>query len=142
MASSRSAASRKSLQLTIDPTNGQLVAAAVAGAQASATAANGSATAPANSATSSANSATAAAASASSVNLALFLPKAGNLAGLGSPDNARANIHAANVDASDMVGRLAPLAGITVTDWNTVVSSGWFCGAAAANGPDATRNMG
>lgn len=126
------------LQLTFDPTNGELVAAAVEGAEASATAASGSATAAAASATDSADSAASAAASASSVNLSLFLPKAGNLAGIGSPTTARANIEAPKVDGSDITGRLAPLAGFGSADWNDCDESGWYCNSTgAANAPDA-----
>lgn len=128
------------LQLTFDPTNGQAVAAAVATAQAAQAAASGSATAANTSATNAQNSANAAAASASSVNLNLFFPKAGNLAGVGSADTARANLNAAKVDGSDMIGRIAPLTGATVTDWNNVLTSGWFSGTAAANAPDGTSN--
>jgi len=127
------------LQLTVDPTNGQLVAAAVAGAQASATSAAGSNASAGAHDTSAANSAAAAAASAATVNLALYLPKAGNLAGIGSADTARSNINAAARDASDMTGRLAPVSGVGVSDWNTVVKSGWYTGIGAANGPDGTN---
>lgn len=91
-----------SLQLTVDPTNGTLVANAVIGAQASATAASGSATAAATSATSAASSATAAATSAGSVNLTNFLPKAGNLAGLGSQPTSRANLGLGSVATFDV----------------------------------------
>jgi hypothetical protein len=90
------------LQLTFDPTNGQLVAAAVAGAQASATAANSSAIAAAISAAAATVQAANAAASASSVNLALFLTKAGNLAGLGSPATSRANLGLGSVATFDV----------------------------------------
>lgn len=102
------------LQLLIDPTNGQLVAAAVAGAQASASAASGSATAAATSATNAGNSASAAAASASSVNLALFLAKANNLAGLGSLPTSRANLglgSAAVLDAGTSAFNIVQLSG-------------------------------
>lgn len=80
------------LKLLLDPTNGQLVAAAVATAQAAQTAASGSATAAGTSATNSASSAAAAAASAATVNLSLYLAKANNLAGLGSLSTSRANL--------------------------------------------------
>jgi len=95
-----------SLQLTFDPTNGQLVAAAVSGAQASATASGNSATAAGTSATNALNSANAAAASASSVNLSLFLAKANNLAGLGSQLTSRQNLGCGTVATFD-VGALA-----------------------------------
>jgi len=121
------------LQLTVDPTNGNLVAAAVAGAQASATAASGSATAAGTSATNSAASAAAAATSAATVNLSLYLAKANNLAGLGSNDTALANIGAAKVDGSTLTGRLAAIASVSVADWNNVLASGWYFGNNAAN---------
>jgi hypothetical protein len=128
----------KSLQLTFDPTNGEAVAAAIAIAQAAATAANGSATAAGTSATNAAGSAAAAATSASSVNLSLFLSKAGNLAGIGSADTARGNISAMKTDASDATGRLAPIA-TTITDYNTALSSGYYESApGASNAPDST----
>ncbi|WP_316397335.1 hypothetical protein [Bradyrhizobium sp. 33ap4] len=125
------------LQLTFDPTNGDLVAAAVAGAEASAAAAAASETAAAGSAAASATSAAAAAASASSVNLSLFLTKAGNLAGIGSPDTALANISAMKIDGSNATYRLAKqTAGMGgVTDWNVVGDSGWYSAAGAANAP-------
>jgi phage-related tail fiber protein len=127
----------ESLQLTFDPTNGEAVAAAIAVAQASATAAAASNVSAGTNATNAANSAVAAAASASSINLTNYLSKAGNLAGLGNNDTALANIGAAKNDGSNAIGRLAPLTGITVTDWNNAVTSGWFCGAAGtANAPD------
>jgi hypothetical protein len=94
------------LQLLIDPTNGNLVAAAVATAQAAQTAASGSATAAGMSATNAAASAVAAAASASGVNLNLYLPKAGNLSGLGSYITARSNLGLGSVATFD-VGALA-----------------------------------
>jgi hypothetical protein len=80
------------LRLTVDPTNGLLVAAAVAGAQASATSAGVSATAASASAAAALVSQIAAAASASSVNLTLYLPKAGNLAGLADLPTSRTNL--------------------------------------------------
>lgn len=80
------------LQLMLDPTNGQLVAAAVATAQAAQAAASGSATAAAGSAASALTQALAAAASAATVNLTLYLAKANNLAGLGSLPTSRANL--------------------------------------------------
>lgn len=80
------------LQLLTDPTNGQLVAAAVASAVAAQTASSGSATAAAASAASALTQALAAAASATSVNLSLYLAKANNLAGLGSLVTSRANL--------------------------------------------------
>lgn len=92
------------LQLTFDPTNGQIVAAAIEDAQASAAAALASQIAAANSAAAALTSAIAAAASASSVNLTLFLPKAGNLAGLGSPSTSRANLGLGSVATFDVGG--------------------------------------
>lgn len=80
------------LKLLLDPTNGLLVAAAVADAEAAAVAAGGSATSSATSAAAALASAIAAAASAAGVNLSLYLPKAGNLAGLGSVATARNNL--------------------------------------------------
>lgn len=123
------------LQLTFDPTNGQLVAAAVATAQAAATAASGSATGASGSALAAANSAAAAAASAAGINLTLYLAKANNLAGLGNNDSALANIGAMKIDGSTATGRLAPTATAVVTDWNAVTTSGWYAGNNAANGP-------
>jgi microcystin-dependent protein len=80
------------LQLTFDPTNGQLVAAAVATTQANAGLTAADRTATANSASAAQTSANAAAASASGINLTLYLPKAGNLAGLGSLQTSRDNL--------------------------------------------------
>jgi hypothetical protein len=94
------------LKLTIDPTNGQLVAAAVATTQANAALTASDKTATATSATNAASSAAAAAASASGINLALYLPKAGNLAGLGSLVTSRANLGLGSVATFD-VGALA-----------------------------------
>jgi phage-related tail fiber protein len=128
----------KSLQLTFDPTNGEAVAAAIAVAEAAAAAASGSATAASTSATNAAASAAAAAVSAGSVNLTLFLSKAGNLAGLGNIDTSRANISAMKTDASDATGRLAKTAGYTVTDYNNCIDSGNYASSpGAANAPDA-----
>lgn len=123
------------LQLTFDPTNGQIVAAAILAAQASAAAAAASQTGAEAAADEAHAQALAAAASAAAVDLTLFLPKAGNLDGIGSADTARANLHAAKVDGSDMTGRVAPVTGYNVTDWNTCVQSGWYSGFGAANGP-------
>lgn len=80
------------LQLTFDPTNGQIVADAILDAQASAAAALASQIAAANSAAAALTQALAAAASAASVDLTLYLPKNGNLAGLGSKVTSRANL--------------------------------------------------
>lgn len=124
------------LQLIFDPTDGEAVANAVAAAQAAATAASGSATAAGASATGAAVSAAAAAVSAATVNLSLYLSKAGNLGGIGNADTARANINAAKVDGSDMTGRLAPNA-LNVLDFNSAVLNGWYQGLSAANAPDA-----
>lgn len=82
----------ESLQFLVDPTNGELVAAAVEAAQAAATAAGASATSAATQASAAAVSAAAAAASASSVNLSLYLAKANNLEGLGSLSTSRSNL--------------------------------------------------
>jgi hypothetical protein len=124
------------LKLTFDPTNGNLVAAAVAIAQAAATSAAGSSTSASGSATAAAGSASAAAASAATVNLSLYLSKAGNLAGLGNNDTALANIGAAKADGSTLTGRLAPHTGYTVTDWNLVTTSGWYASdVSSANTP-------
>lgn len=131
----------KSLQLTFDPTNGDAVAAAIAVAQAAAAAASGSSTSAATSATNAATSAAQAAASAGSVNLTLFLSKAGNLAGIGAPDTARANISAMKTDASDATGRLTRFAANNVViDWNSATGSGWYTGASAANSPPGFAN--
>jgi len=122
------------VQLMLDPSNATLVANAVATAQAAQAAASGSASVAAASAANALTQAINAAASASNVNLTLFLPKAGNLAGIGSPDTARANLNAAKVDGSDMVGRLAPhIGGYTVVDFNAATTSGWY--AADTTGP-------
>jgi hypothetical protein len=80
------------LQLTFDPTNGNLVAAAVTTAQAAATNASAFSTSAAAHDTAAAVSAAAAAASVAGINLTLYLPKAGNLAGLGSLPTSRANL--------------------------------------------------
>lgn len=90
------------LQLTFDPTNGELVAAAVLGAEASAAAALASQIAAANSAAEALTQALAAAASASSINLTLYLPKAGNLASLGSLSTSRANLGLGSVATFDV----------------------------------------
>lgn len=88
------------------------------------------AVAAANSATLAAADATtqalAAAASASSVDLALYLSKAGNLNGLGDIGTARANLDVPKKDGSDITGRLATLALSGVTDWNTAITNGWY----------------
>lgn len=94
------------LQLMVDPTNGNLVAAAVATAQAAQAAASGSATAAATSATNALNQAIAAAASANTVNLSLYLAKANNLAGLGSQLTSRQNLGLGTSSTFD-VGALA-----------------------------------
>jgi hypothetical protein len=126
------------LQLLTDPTNGQLVAAAVATTQASATAAAGSATTATTEAGTATTQAAAAAASASSVNLSLFLAKANNLAGLGSTVTALANLGAADVAGSTATGRWAPVTGFNCTDFNAVLQSGWYAGdTPTANTPVA-----
>lgn len=102
------------IQFLLDPTNGQLVAAAVASAQAAQAAVAGSATAAGTSATNAAASAAAAAASANSVNFSLFLSKAGNLAGLGSVVTSRANLGlgtAAVLDVGTAPGQIVQLDG-------------------------------
>ncbi|WP_157783643.1 tail fiber protein, partial [Bradyrhizobium liaoningense] len=122
------------------PSNATLVANAVAEAQAAATSAGASSSSASASAASALASALAAAASASSVNLSLYLPKAGNLAGIGSPATARANIEAPKIDGSDLTGRLATTTDASVTDWNNAIASGWYSGGAgAANSPDAAQ---
>lgn len=80
------------LQLLVDPTNGELVAAAAAEAQAAAVSASGFSVSAGVHDTNAAASATAAAISAASVNLSLFLAKANNLVGLGSLATSRANL--------------------------------------------------
>ena len=120
------------MQLEIDPTNGQLVAAAVATTQANVTASGANATAAAASEVSAAAQATAAAASASSVNLSLFLAKANNLAGLGSNATALANIGAADVAGNTATGRWAPHSGNNCEDFNTGLASGWYAGDTSA----------
>ena len=102
------------LQLLIDPTNGQLVAAAVAGAQASATAASGSAATSTAQAVIATAQAVAAAASAATVNLSLYLAKANNLAGLGSLATSRANLglgSSATFDAGPLASNIVQLNG-------------------------------
>jgi hypothetical protein len=85
------------LQLMIDPTNGNLVAAAVATAQAAQSGASASATAAAASAAAALAQAIAAANSAATVNLSLYLAKSNNLAGLGSQATSRSNLGLGNV---------------------------------------------
>jgi hypothetical protein len=82
------------LQLTIDPTNGLLVAAAVATAQAAAASAAAFDTSAGVHEAAAEAAADAAEASAATVNLSLYLPKAGNFAGIGNVDTALANIQA------------------------------------------------
>jgi hypothetical protein len=120
------------LQLMTDPTNGQLVAAAVAGAQASATAAAGSATTATTEAGIATTQAAAAAASAATVNLSLFLAKANNLAQLGNNVTALANIGAADIAGNTATGRWAPHTGYNCEDFNTGLASGWYAGDVAA----------
>lgn len=136
------------LQLLIDPTNGQLVAAAVATAQAAQTAASGSATAAAGSAASALTQALAAAASAATVNLSLYLAKANNLAGLGSLVTARANlglgtvatsnigIGAGNIPQIDGNGKLGPIDGSQLINIDTVPVGAlmWLTGTNAPTG--------
>ncbi|MFZ2160452.1 MAG: tail fiber protein, partial [Bradyrhizobium sp.] len=124
-----------SVQMTIDPTNGVLVAAAVATAQAAAVSAAAFDTSAGVHEVAAEAAAVAAAASAATVNLSLYLAKANNLAGLGSNDTALSNIGAAKADGTTLTGRLAPNAAYTVTDWNTVATNGWFAGYAASNAP-------
>lgn len=90
------------LQLLLDPTNGQLVAAAVATAQAAQAGASTSATAAASSAASALTQALAAAASAATVNLSLYLARSNNLAGLGSLVTSRANLGLGSVATFDV----------------------------------------
>ncbi|MCP3417794.1 hypothetical protein NLM16_27165 [Bradyrhizobium brasilense] len=130
----------QALQLLVDPTNGQLVADAVATAQAAQASATMSASAAATSETNAANSAAAAAASAGSVNLSAYLSKAGNLAGIGNAFNSRTNIWAMARDGTDAVGRLAPNAGLDITDYNSVIATGYYSsGPGAANAPDSSN---
>ncbi|MDI1263871.1 MAG: hypothetical protein PS018_11500 [bacterium] len=125
------------LQLTFDPTNGALVAAAVSTAQAAAA----SATTQAGIATTQAGVATtqaaAAAASAGAIDLSLYLAKANNLAGLGNVDTALANILAMKRDGSTATGRLAKTTTgqNAFTNWNEAVESGWYNGFSLANQP-------
>lgn len=100
------------LQLTFDPTNGELVAAAVAGVQAD----KAQTLIYRNAAEGFANDAEAqavlAAASADSVNLSLFLPKAGNLFGLDDIAEARQNLailSAALYDVGVLAGNVVQL---------------------------------
>lgn len=123
------------LQLTVDPTNGLLVAAAVATAQAAAASAAAFDTSAGVHEAAAEAAAAAAEASAATVNLSLYLPKAGNLADLGNIDTALANLQASKNDGTTNIGRLAPRAAYGVTDWNDVATSGWFAGNAAANAP-------
>lgn len=92
------------LQLLVDPTNGELVAAAIAQAQANATASGASASAAAASAAAALTQALAAAASAASVNFSNFLAKANNLAGLGSQSTSRGNLGLGSVATFDVGG--------------------------------------
>lgn len=103
-----------SLQLTFDPTNGELVAAAVAGVQAD----KAQTLIYRNEAEGFAGDAEAqailAAASADSVNLSLFLPKAGNLFGLADIAEARENLailSAALYDVGVLAGNVVQLDG-------------------------------
>lgn len=122
------------LQLMLDPTNADLVASAVAAAQAAAQATALDRIASAANAADAETSAAEAAASAATVNLALYLPKAGNLAGIGNPDTALANIHAAKDDGTNMNGRLASQAAV-ITNWNNAVENGWYVADGAPNSP-------
>lgn len=102
------------LQLTFDPTNGELVAAAVLGAQASAAAALGYQNGAAGYAASAHTDALAAAASAAGVNLTLYLAKANNLAGLGSLSTSRSNLglgSSAVLDAGVLASNVVQLDG-------------------------------
>jgi microcystin-dependent protein len=101
------------LQLTFDPTNGDLVAAAVTGTAADRAAAALSAAASAVSATDADAARVLAEAAADSVNLNAYLSKAGNLDGLGSAATARGNLElggAALLDAGTGVGNLLQFA--------------------------------
>lgn len=130
----------KSLQLTFDPTNGEAVAAGIAIAEAAAAAAAASSASAGTNATSAAASAAAAATSAGSVNLALFLTKAGNLAGMGNNDTALSNINAMKRDGTNAQGRLAVSADYSVTDWNSAIASGYYSASpGAANAPDSAN---
>lgn len=80
------------LQLLLDPTNGQLVAAAVATSAANAALTDIDRIAAAASAADALAQANAAAASAATVNLSLYLAKSNNLAELGSLATSRSNL--------------------------------------------------
>lgn len=102
------------LQLLLDPTNGLLVAAAVATTQANATATAADRIAAAASAAAALAQATAAATSAATVNLSLYLAKANNLAGLGSKSTSRANLDlgtAAILDVGTTANKIVQLDG-------------------------------
>lgn len=102
------------LKLMLDPTNAELVAGAVAAAQAAAASAGGSSAAAAISAAAALVSEINAAASAATVNLSLYLPKSGNLAGMGSYVTARSNMGlgtAAVLDVGTAANRILQLDG-------------------------------
>jgi microcystin-dependent protein len=123
------------LALTIDPTNGDLVAAAVATSAANAALTDIDRIAAAASAAAAALSAAAAEASASTVNLTLYLAKANNLAGLGSTATSRSNLGVPSLTGAELTGRLATVTGVSVTDWNDADENGWYFATGAANGP-------
>lgn len=136
------------LQLTFDPTNGELVAAAVAGVQAD----KAQTLIYRNAAEGFANDAEAqailAAASADSVNLSLFLPKAGNLFGLDDIAEARQNLEilsaalydvgvlAGNVVQLDVNAKLPAIDGSQLinVDTMTIGTSFWWNGTSAPTG--------
>jgi hypothetical protein len=90
------------LQLLLDPTNGQLVAAAVAATQGNAALTAADRIASTASAAAALAQAIAAAASAATVNLSLYLAKANNLAGLGSLVTSRSNLGLGSVATFDV----------------------------------------
>lgn len=130
------------LQLSLASGSADVTAEAIAAAEAAAASADADRVAAAASAVAAAISAAAAAASAASVDLTDYLAKANNLAGLGSNDTALSNLGAAKADGSTLTGRLAPTTGYNITDWNSAVTSGWFAGTNAANGPAVGQWLG
>ncbi|MGM4903792.1 phage tail protein [Tardiphaga sp. 866_E4_N2_1] len=90
------------LQITFDPTNGALVAAAVAGTAADREAAAASALNAALSAIASNDARLLAEAAAATVNLTGYLTKAGNLDGLGSQSTSRTNLGLGTASVRDV----------------------------------------
>jgi hypothetical protein len=132
------------VQLMLDPSDATLVANAVAAAQAAAASAGSHDTAAAESAAAALASAIAAAASAAAVDLTLFLPKAGNLAGLGSQATSRSNLglgtaatlnvggSANNIVQLDGNAKIPAYDGSQITNIDTVPigTTIWFNGSA------------